>query len=346
MRIAIVNDMRIAVEALRRVVTSVPDYEIVWVASNGAEAVEKCAADTPDVILMDLIMPVMDGVEATRRIMAASPCLILVVTATVGGNASKVFEAMGYGARDAVNTPVLGGDGRVEGGAALLTKIATLGKLLDTKPRQEPQRPTIAGARAPGRYLPPLLAIGASTGGPSALAHVLSRLPSRFPAALVIIQHVDVQFAAGLADWLQAQTPLTVRLAREGCRLEVGTVWLAGTNDHMVLTPQHTLSYVADPRDYPYRPSVDVFFKSLVKNGAERWPAKAAGVLLTGMGRDGAEGLAVLRRAGWHTIAQDQASSVVYGMPKAAAEVGAARQILSLEAMAPTVMQFFGETVP
>jgi two-component system response regulator WspF len=109
MRIAIVNNMLLAVEALRRVVTSVPDYEIAWVARNGAEAVEKCAADTPDVVRMGLIMPVMDGVEATRRIMAASPCLILVVTATGGGNAAKVFEAMGYGARDVVNTPVLGG---------------------------------------------------------------------------------------------------------------------------------------------------------------------------------------------------------------------------------------------
>jgi two-component system response regulator WspF len=346
MRIAIVNDMLLAVEALRRVVASVPDYALAWVARDGAEAVEHCAADTPDVILMDLIMPVMDGVEATRRIMAASPCLILVVTATVGGNASKVFEAMGYGARDAVNTPVLGGDGRVDGGTALLAKIATLGKLLDTVPRQEVRRRVMPTAPVPGRALPPLVAIGASTGGPAALAHVLSGLPAGFPAALVIIQHVDVQFAAGLADWLQAQTALRVRLAPEGCRLEVGTVWLAGTNDHMVLTPQHRLSYVADPRDYPYRPSVDVFFKSLVKNGAQPWPAKAAGVLLTGMGRDGAEGLAVLRRAGWYTMAQDQASSVVYGMPKAAAEVGAAMQIVSIEAIASTLVQFFGETAP
>jgi two-component system response regulator WspF len=344
MRIAIVNDMLLAVEVLRRVVTSAPEYDIAWVARHGAEAVEKCVADTPDLILMDLIMPVMDGVEATRRIMAASPCLILVVTATVSGNMSKVFAAMGYGARDAVNTPVLGRDGGVEGEAALLDKIAMLGKLLDTKPRQEPQRPAIATVRTSTRPLPPLVAIGASTGGPAALAHLLSELPAQFPAALVIIQHVDVQFAAGLADWLQAQTALTVRLAQEGCRLQVGTVWLAGTNDHMVLTPQHTLSYVAEPRDYPYRPSVDVFFKSLVEHGAEHWPAKVAGVLLTGMGRDGAAGLAVLRRAGWYTIAQDQASSVIYGMPKAAAEAGAAMQILSLEAIASTLVQFFGET--
>ena len=188
------------------------------------------------------------------------------------------------------------------------------------------------------------MAIGASTGGPAALACVLSGLPAHFPAALVIIQHVDVQFAAGLADWLQAQTALPVRLAQEGCRLQAGTVWLAGTNDHLVFTPQHTLSYVAEPREYPYRPSVDVFFKSLINNGPTHWPAKAAGVVLTGMGRDGAEGLAALRRAGWHTMAQDQASSVIYGMPKAAAEVGAAMQILALEAMASTLVQLFGES--
>ena len=342
MRIAIVNDVLLAVEALRRVVTSVPDYTIAWVARHGAEAVEKCAADTPDLILMDLIMPVLDGVEATRQIMAASPCLILVVTATVSGNMAKVFAAMGYGARDVVHTPVLGSDGQVEGGAALLDKIAMLGKLLTPTPRQEPQRPTRFTAHTPASPSTP--------GGhrrfdwrSRGLACVLSGLPAHFPAALVIIQHVDVQFAAGLADWLQAQTALPVRLAQEGSRLEVGTVWLAGTNDHMILTPQHTLSYVAEPRDYPYRPSVDVFFKSLIKNGPAHWPARAAGVLLTGMGRDGAEGLAVLRRAGWYTIAQDQASSVIYGMPKAAAEVGAAMQIVSLEAMASTLVQFWGE---
>src|SRR3990172_7762730 len=129
MRIAIVNDVTLAVEALRRVVLSAR-YEIAWTAYDGAEAVRKCSADTPDLILMDLLMPVMDGVEATRLIMQNSPCAILVVTATVSGNASKVFDAMGHGALDAVNTPVLGVSGHLEGAAQLLTKITTIGKLL------------------------------------------------------------------------------------------------------------------------------------------------------------------------------------------------------------------------
>src|SRR3989442_12517502 len=130
MRIAIVNDMLIAVEALRRVVSGAPGYQVAWMARDGAEAVVKCAADTPDLILMDLIMPGLDGVEATRQIMMESPCAILVVTATVSGNAPKVFEAMGFGALDAVNTPVLGAHGKLEGATALLNKIATIGKLI------------------------------------------------------------------------------------------------------------------------------------------------------------------------------------------------------------------------
>jgi two-component system, chemotaxis family, response regulator WspF len=130
MRIAIVNDMLLACEALRRVVLSVPEHQVAWTARDGAEAIERARADRPDLILMDLIMPRMNGAEATRRIMAESPCPILIVTATVGGRLNKVFEAMGHGALDAVNTPTLGPQGEVQGAAALLDKIATVGKLI------------------------------------------------------------------------------------------------------------------------------------------------------------------------------------------------------------------------
>src|ERR1700690_2620768 len=139
MRIAIVNDVPMAVEALRRVVTSVPDYQIAWIAADGEEAVRQCAADVPDLILMDLIMPKMDGVEASRIIMRDSPCAILVVTATVGGNSSRVFEAMGWGALDAVNTPVLETSGEPPRGSDLLAKIAMLSRL-SGKPSAQPPR--------------------------------------------------------------------------------------------------------------------------------------------------------------------------------------------------------------
>ncbi|MGE5656180.1 MAG: chemotaxis response regulator protein-glutamate methylesterase [Actinomycetota bacterium] len=330
MRIAIVNDMLLAVEALRRVVVSVPDYQIAWIARDGADAVAKCAQDLPDLILMDLIMPVMDGVEASRQIMLNSPCAILVVTSTVSGNASKVFEAMGYGALDAVNTPIVGSRGTAEGGAEMLAKIATIAKLIGKS------APTPATKLKPySSKVPPLIAIGSSTGGPKALAAVLSQFPANFPAAIAIVQHVDLQFASGLVDWLNEQTPLTVELASLESQLTVGKVLLAGTNDHLILQSNLTLKYTKEPRDNPYRPSVDVFFKSLVKH----WPGKGVGVVLTGMGRDGAEGLKDLQSKGWHTIAQDRSTCVVYGMPKAAAELGAAEDILPLDAIAPAIMK-------
>src|SRR6266403_2896577 len=130
MRIALVNDMLLALEAMRRVIASSPAHQVAWIARDGAEAVQRCADDTPDLILMDLIMPTMDGVEATRRIMASTPCAIVVVTANVSDNTSKVFEAMGAGALDAVNTPVLASPGNGDGATALLAKIETIRKLI------------------------------------------------------------------------------------------------------------------------------------------------------------------------------------------------------------------------
>ena len=335
MRIAIVNDKPIAVETMKRVLVGVSEYEIAWVAYDGIKAVEKCAQDTPDLILMDLTMPFMDGVEATRRIMKATPCAILVVTDSVNVDASKVFEAMGYGALDAVNTPVLGARKQIGGGDALLRKVATVGKLIGKPIGRVQHVPTSEEIHFPKQHLPPLVAIGSSTGGPQALLQILSGLPQNFRAALVIIQHVDVKFAHGLATWLNERTPLNVKAAGEGCRPEAGTAWLAATNDHLILTRDLTLHYTPHPRDCPFRPSVDVFFKTV----AQYWPRKAAAVLLTGMGRDGAEGLLSLRREGWHTIVQNKETSVVYGMPKAAIELEAAVDILPIDQIGPALVR-------
>ncbi len=324
MRIAIVNDMPIAVEAIKQCLKKAPALQICWVAADGAEAVTKCAQDRPELVLMDLIMPVMDGVEATRRIMLESPCAILVVTGCMSSNLSKVFDAMSFGALDVVNTPVPGGDG----GDQLLAKIALIGKLIGPGPgpgtfETPSQKPSAIS-------VPFLIAIGASTGGPQAVAEALSLIPADCTAAIVIIQHVDKYFTQGFANWLGEKTGIPVEPAREGERPHPGRALLACTNDHLVIAPDTALHYTPEPKDYPFRPSVDVFFNSLAAN----WPAKGAAVLLTGMGRDGASGLLSLRNKGWHTIAQDKETSLVYGMPKAAAELNAAKEILPLKSIA------------
>jgi len=152
------------------------------------------------------------------------------------------------------------------------------------------------------------------------------------------VQHVDEVFAAGMADWLAGEAALPVRLARDGEQPQPGVVLLAGTNNHMRLLRNGTLTYIEEPRSHVYRPSIDVFFDSLV----EHWTGDAIGVLLTGMGRDGAQGLKNMRSRGFATIAQNQASCAVYGMPKAAAELQAAKEILALERIAPRIVELFG----
>lgn len=334
MRIGIVDDMAMAREALRRVVSSVPDNQIVWLAVDGAEAIEQVRRDKPDLILMDLVMPVLDGVEATRRIMRDDPCPILIVTSSATGNLCKVYEAMGHGALDVVDTPTIGPHGDVRGASTLLGKIETLGKLIGMPACRAPLG--CAPRLGPTQWL---IAIGASTGGPNALAVVLGAIPRDLPAAIVVVQHIDVELSSGLARMLEEQTGHTIRIATPGSRPTPGTVLLSTTNDHLVLECGRTLNYVVEPRDMVYRPSVDVFFKSV----AEHWPDPSVAVVLTGMGRDGALGLLALKKSGWRTIAQDKETSVVWGMPRAAAELGAADQVLPLPAIGPAILTHLHE---
>jgi chemotaxis response regulator CheB len=335
MRIGLVNDMPIAIAALRHALALAPQHQVAWVAANGVEAIAHCRRDPPDLVLMDLLMPVMNGVEATRRIMAEAPCPILLVTGSVGRNTPYVFDALGYGALDAIDTPMFDTDEPGESTLSLLRKIAAIEVLIGDAPGgarlPEWDRPT------PGKR-PALIAIGSSAGGPSALATVLSGLPGDISAAVVIVQHIDENFVAGLATWLQQHSALAVRIARDGDALTPGTVFLAAPGNHLVVRDGTHLGYSAEPVSHPYRPSVDVFFNSV----EAMWPGDAFGVLLSGMGRDGAEGLKRMRDHGFPTIAQDQATSVVYGMPAAAAKIGAAVEVLPLPDIAPRLVRMVG----
>jgi two-component system response regulator WspF len=336
LKVAIVNDSPMAAESLRRVVESVPDYKLAWIAANGREAIDNCGLNRPDIILMDLIMPEMDGVEATRRISTQFGCAILVVTATVNGHAGRVFEAMGGGALDAVNTPLLGSSGHGEGREILIRKIDAIATLLQDRPYRRSQLAAPAPQPASITEGVPLIAIGASTGGPSALKELLQAMPPNPGAAIAIVQHVDEQFAASFIDWLNQHAPLPVAQAKAGEPLETDKVVVCGRQDHLVLTAEGLLGYTADPKQLAYRPSVDVFFQSLAKYQGNQ----TVGVLLTGMGKDGAAGLKSMRERGWLTIAQDRETSAVYGMPKAAKELDAAEKILPLQGIWPALAEW------
>ena len=334
MNVAIVNDSKMAAEVLRRVLAELPGFTVAWTAYSGEESLRLCAQSPPDIILMDLIMPGIDGAETTRRIMRSTPCVILIVTATTIGNRDKVFEAMGYGALDAVNTPVLGTGNHLDGAEPLIQKLHTVSRLVVGHVARS--RPSSVDSEAPASDTSalPVVAIGASTGGPQALAEILSDFPAHFPAIVLVVQHVDEQFTPGLAAWLQRHSKIPVSIARHGERLSPYGVWLAGTKDN--LTYQNgTVLYKAAPEDAAYSPSIDALFFSL----AQPHRAPRVGVLLTGMGRDGAAGLLAMRKSGAHTIAQDASTSVVYGMPKAAAELDAATEILPLAAIAPRICE-------
>lgn len=332
MRIGIVNDTPMMVEVLRRVIAETGRHELIWIARDGEEAVQMCAWQLPDVVLMDLLMPKVDGVEATRRIMQATPCPILIVTSDMDTSAGKIYEALGHGALDATQTPALIGAAGKRDAAALIDKIDNLG-LLPPEAVVPPPRPRLLPlspppARVAGEVT--LVAVGASAGGPAALAVILKALPRDFGGAMVIVQHIDEAFAPGMAEWLQQQCALKVRLAEEGDQPRRGEVLLAGSNKHLVFKSGDTLGYASGSPGDVYRPSVDMFFHSVVKH----WSGRAIGVLLTGMGRDGAAGLKALREDGCHTIAQDQKSCAVYGMPKAAVALNAVVETLPVTGIA------------
>jgi len=331
MNIAIVNDSPIAVRVLMQTLQKSRQHDLLWTAQNGEEAIARCREQSPDLILMDLVMPGLDGAKTTREIMRQCPTAVLLVTASIEANCSLAFQAMGAGALDIVQTPA-GGD--ESGQQALLRKINQI-ELMTGGPARQPLCWT-GPADKPTDDVPQeerLVAIGCSAGGPAALADIFRIIPKDFPAAFVVVQHIDPLFAPDLAQWLDGMSGCPVRIAEEGERLSAGTVRLAGPAGHLQIAQDGTLHYTDQPDNLVCKPSIDV----LMNSAARHWQGRAMGLILTGMGRDGVQGLFAMRKRGWLTVAQDRASSAIYGMPAAAAEIGAAKEILPLEKIAERI---------
>jgi two-component system response regulator WspF len=315
-KIAIVHAQPAARKGLAGIIRQ-SDYQLAWCAADNTEAVDLNAVDAPDVILMDAQM---DAAGIIRRILQQNPCPILMVTDSIEKHADLVFKAMGAGAVDAVAVPEI-----KHAAETVLKKIARLGLLSHSVGKIDATVHTGIPSNEPGYQH--MVIIGCSSGGPTAVASLLARLPANYHSPVVVLQHINAEFAPHLATWLDEKTPLQVKIAQTGDRLAAGLVYIAASGNHLVMNQEYKLYYNVEPRETYYRPSVDVFFHSVAKH----WSNPLTAILLTGMGRDGAQGLLELREVGAYTIAQDEHTSAVYGMPKAAARMGAAVDILPIQ---------------
>jgi len=320
-RVLVADDSELFRELLSGVVRAGGDLELVAVASDGERAAALARRHRPDVITMDLNMPATDGYAGIARIMAETPTPILVLTASPTEAAG--FRALSLGALDIMEKPRAEAD--LESyGQALRARLRLLaGVRVIRHPRGlRSERSVPRRAAAPAE----VVVLGASLGGPRALASILSRLPASFPVPVAVVQHIADGFTGGLASWLAQEAHLEVEEAVDGEPLRAGRVLLAPTGRHLVVS-RGVAHLVDDPPVDTFRPSVTPLFAS----AARHYGPRACGVLLTGMGRDGAEGLKAIQAAGGVTLVQDEATSVVFGMPRAAIELGAADRVLPLD---------------
>lgn len=324
-RVLVVDDSPTVRNLLCEIVNASPDLELVGNAENGKRAIELAVALRPDVISMDMIMPVMTGVATTEYIMAHCPTPILIVSASTNrGELFRTYDALAAGAVDVLEKPR--GDERPgeweDSYVAALKMVSRIRVITHIRARLKTSEiATMPHVRPPYE----VIAIGASTGGPGALVEVLRALPDPLPVPLVFVLHINEPFGAAFADWLDQQAHLRVSLARDGEPVAGGGVLMAPPGRHVVVDNRR-IRLTDDAERHSCRPSIDVLFDSV----ARTYGAGAVACLLTGMGRDGAEGLRAIRTSGGSTIAQDEASSVVFGMPREAIALGAAERVLPI----------------
>jgi len=329
-KVLVADDSAVFRELLCRLLQEDPEFEVVATAADGDAAAAAVKAFLPDVVTIDLHMPDADGYSGIARIMAETPRPILVLAGSPSESAS--FKALSLGALDVMGKPGPREDlaaygAQLRGRLRLLSGVKVIRHLrgLKAAPR--------AAAR-PGLGKKELVVIGASLGGPRALLQILRNLPADLPVPVAVVQHIADGFTDGLAGWLDQEAPLEVRTAADRDVLRPGRVLVAPSGRHLVMADGY-VRLSDDPPVDTFRPSVNMLFTS----AAGVYGPRCCGVLLTGMGRDGADGLLALKRAGGFTLAQDEASSAVFGMARAAIEAGAVDRVLPLDEIARAVVE-------
>lgn len=344
----IVEDSLVVRQLLAHIVASDPRLSVVAAVSSGEEALREIRRVEPDVISMDIRLPGIDGLETTRRIMSERPTPIVVIADAVEDSSLRIsMNALRAGALSVVEKPVATTSASYGDIAkTICTQLFIMSQVPVIRRRSIRVRtPIFPAAGSSGAYpasaatRPSVLGIAASTGGPPALARVLGALPARFPIPIMLVQHMGASFMEGFASWLNGIVPLAVSIAQDQAPLEPGRVYVAPGDRHLTLGTGGTLRISAAPPVGGQRPSANVLFQSIAKVAGER----GVGVLLTGMGEDGAVGLAELREAGGGTIAEHESTAVVYGMPAAAVRMGAVEAALPLDLIGPRLLRIAGE---
>ncbi|MDY6937597.1 MAG: chemotaxis-specific protein-glutamate methyltransferase CheB [Cyanobacteriota bacterium] len=366
-RVLLVEDSPVFLIVLKRMLDASSDLEVVGTARTGTEALALIPKVRPQVICTDLHMPQMNGVEFTQEVMARYPRPILVLSASVQvKDTQNVFQVLAAGAVDVLPKPISGVDADIEAlKQELIAKIKVLAgvtvftlhrhrrrvspTIQPTSPvarvtsvnregclePKTPPRPPIRANPGGRTECYKIVGIGASTGGPQALQQILAQLPIDFPLPVVCVQHISKGFLAGLVKWLGSECRLPVQIARSAETPKPGTIYFPPENAHLEFDRVGRFAYSSAPPLLGHRPSISVTLKSIAKCYARR----SIGILLTGMGRDGASGMLDIARAGGLTIAQDEASSVVFGMPKEAIALGAAAHVLPISSIAPLLKE-------
>jgi len=346
-RILVIEDSLTVRKRLVEVLSAHEELEVVGEAEDGKSAIELCQKLRPDVITLDMMLPIMSGLAATEYIMAYCPTPILIVSSSTNrGELFKTYEALAAGAVDVLDKP--NGDEKEDDWERRLTTAVRLVARVKviTHPRAKfnlrnassVSRQVDRESLSRTKYR--LIAMGASTGGPGAILEILRGLPPDFPLPILLVLHLGQPFADTFAEWLDGQSPLRVAYAKHGDwlpRVGEGKVLMAPPDRHLVLS-EGRLWLTEGPERHSCRPSVDTLFESV----AREMGAECAGFLMTGMGKDGAVGLLAIRQSGGATFAQDQETSVVFGMPREAAELGAAERVLPLHQIAPTLIGLAG----
>jgi two-component system chemotaxis response regulator CheB len=333
-RVLVVEDSPVVRELLIYILQGDPGIEVVGTAGDGLEAIELAQSRHPDVITMDVHMPHLDGIEAVRRIMATNPVPTVIISASLDpGEVGDAFRALEAGAVAVCEKPqgLTHPQYQVQARKIIQTvkMISEIKMVRRWKPavRQAPSPEQAATVRLPGAPTVEVVAIGASTGGPPALAAILGGLTDRFPAPILIVQHIAPGFLSGLVGWLSLSSGVPVEIACDGVAARPGHAYVAPDGVHLTVEKPCRIRLVQGAALNGMCPSVSVLFRSV----AAAFGSVSAGVLLTGMGRDGAEELLLMKNAGAITIAQDKESSVIHGMPGEAVKIGAARYVLAPE---------------